>query len=225
MKITFNLQKFTRSEINKLSLVKNGDCGLYGYIYRLNEEECLKYYKVKIDDFQFYKLNDFTKYSFEAAVFPKRLVLVNNKFRGYIMDYVDGCRLDECTNMDFSLLVRLYKEYIDRILDEVSEERIEMLDVHSGNIMYDSKKEMFRSIDCEDWTIENLPVYQIRESNFRKLNLAFRSAITGDDFHFMKKITMDTDFVDYYESYREKIEIKSKKKILKVQDFINYYWR
>lgn len=223
--MTFNSQKLTRTEINKLELVKHGDCGLYGYIYRLNEEECLKYYKVRIDEFQFYKLNEFTQYSFNAAVFPRRLVLVDKKFKGYIMEYVDGYRLDECKDMDFSTVLRAYKEYIDTLLEELSEEKIEMRDVHAGNIMYDSKSGKFKSIDCEDWEVRNLPTHEIKESNFRKLNLAFRSAITEDDFHFMKKITMDTDFIDYYESYRKKIENKTKRKILVVQDYINNYWR
>lgn len=225
MGITFNAQKFTRYEINKLSLVKNGDCGLYGNIYRLNEEECLKYYKVSIDAYQYYKLNEFTQYYFESAVFPNRLVLVNKKFHGYIMDYVDGYRLDECNNMEFSTLLKLYKEYIDTILDELSEEKIEMFDVHSGNIMYDAINKKFKSIDCEDWEVINLPSYKIKENNFRKLNAALRSVITEDEFHFMKKITLDTDFIDYYESYRQKLEKKSKKKILVVQDFINSCWR
>lgn len=225
MGITFNAQKFTRYEINKLSLIKNGDCGLYGYIYKLNEEECLKYYKVHIDAYQYFKINEFTQYSFETAVFPNRLVLVDNKFRGYIMDYVEGYRLDECKDMEFSIILKKYKSYIDTILDELSEERIEMYDVHSGNIMYDAINNKFKSIDCEDWEVSNLSAQKIKENNFMKLNLAFRSILTEDDFCFMKKMTLDTDFIDYYESFRQKQEKKSKRKILVVKDFINSCWR
>lgn len=127
-----NLVKMSKSDIKKLSLVKNGDMGTTSKVYRLNDSECLKYFNYSMDEYDMYRLNKFTNLRFEGANLPNKLVIVNNKFRGYITDFINGESLETFNGLDYSEFVRSASTLLDNV-HGISMERIRILDSHEGN--------------------------------------------------------------------------------------------
>ena len=79
-----NIIRMSKNDIKKLKLVKNGNCGTTSKVYKLNDKECIKVFNNSMDEFDLYRMNRFTKMSFEGANLPKVLVLINNKSSSYV---------------------------------------------------------------------------------------------------------------------------------------------
>ena len=69
-----NVRNIDEKEIKKLKLVKHGDCGYFGRVYRLNELECIKIFYEKLSGYKINKYNEQTQFLFETARMPKYLV-------------------------------------------------------------------------------------------------------------------------------------------------------
>lgn len=213
-----NVQKLSRKDIYKLSLVKNGDIGTLSKVYRLNNLECLKIYKKAKDEYDLYRLNEFTKLKYEHVVMPNRLVIINNKFKGYIMDFINGTMLCDCEKLDFSFMLKKYKEFIDNVIDETVDDGIMLYDCNACNVIYDTEKQCFKLIDCDEWAIHTY--YRGNEiiQNYRMLHSTFNYLITNKynaleyDFY---------DFIDYFECLRQMEEKRLGIKIKTIGDFKN----
>lgn len=214
-----NVQKFTSSELDKLSLVKDGDTGHFGKIYRLNWDECIKIYNDTIDDFLVFSLNEKTNVSLETATMPKRLAVVDKKVKGYIMDYVFGPRLLDCMDYDYSKFIKTYGAFVKKASEEISLEGYSIIDASVGNIMLDLFKKEFKLVDTDLWKREDSCEYEeLLNRNFTELNLALFNRFLFLLGYDIAGLTPQDDFVDYYETLREDIEKRNNIKIKTLGD-------
>ena len=226
MKIkNFNIENYTNSFISNLSLVKNGDKGYFGKVYRLNDEECLKifndYNNEKFFGFNVEDLLEKTKYRFNTVVMPKKAVFVDEKYAGYIVDYIDGIALSECLDYDFSAVLVMYNNLIEKVVEEVSEAGFIMEDVNFSNIMVDPKTKDLRIIDTDFWKISKKHrVGTIKEINKNTLNKYFFRSIRSS-YYVIEKLQC-SDFISFFETMKKNIETSNNVKIKTLGDVIRY---
>lgn len=217
-----NLVKMSKSDIKKLSLVKNGDMGTTSKVYRLNDYECLKYFNYSMDEYDMYRLNKFTNLRFEGANLPNKLVIVNNKFRGYITDFINGETLETFNGLDYSEFVKSASTLLDNV-HNISMERIRILDSHEGNIMYNYDKGMLEITDPVEWCFDSVSSKdEVWNKNFRLVNATIRKYLFSTDDIYnpslyipdLSEIEPSSDFVSYYEEIRDKME---EAKVIKIK--------
>ena len=215
----FNVQKFTKDEIDKLKLVKNGETGHFGKVYRLNMDECIKIYNDPIDDFLMFNLNEKTNATLETAALPKRLAVIDKKVKGYTMDYIFGPRLLDCEDYDYSKFIELYGAFVKKASEEISLEGYSIIDASVGNIVLDVFRKEFRLIDTDLWKREDSCEYdELLNRNFTELNLALFNRFLFLLGYDIAGLRPQDDFVDYYETLREDIEKKNDIKIKTLGD-------
>lgn len=199
-----------REDVDKLKLVKNGQLGFLGRVYRLNKDECLKVFRNPIEEFDVPGYLELTKCDIPSAVLPKKLITIDDEFYGYVMDYVDGITLEDIKNMDYSYLLKAFSLFLKNVISETAECGILVQDTHSQNIMYDRKNHKFKSIDCDRWYRTYMDKEKTIKYNFREIIAGFVYALKLGAY---PTADMNTDFIDYYETIRENLEKKTKEKI------------
>lgn len=144
---------------------------------------------------------------------------VLNIFSGYISNYINGPMFCECDDYNYSDLLVLYSDFIKKACCEVSELNYVIQDCGSTNIMLDKSVNSFKLIDVDLWTKSvNRGLRDIRRINFNNLNATFARYVC---FMFDKYIDINTDYVDFFESYRADIEKKHNVKIKTISDMRN----
>ena len=204
-----------REDIDKLKLVKNGQIGFLSMVYRLNDDECLKVFRSPLEDYEMPGYLELANCNISSATLPKKLITIDDKFYGYIMDYVDGITLEDIKDMDYSYLLKTFNEYLKTILSETAECGFLVQDAHSQNMMYDRRAHKFKSIDCDRWFKTYMDKNKTIKYNFNEIMTGFVYALKLGSY---PTVDMKTDFVDYYESIRENLEKKSKTKIKTVEE-------
>ncbi|MGN0144317.1 MAG: hypothetical protein ACI398_04995 [Clostridium sp.] len=225
-----NVIRMSKNDIKKLKLVKNGNCGTTSKVYKLNDKECIKVFNNYMDEFDLYRMNRFTEMSFEGANLPKVLVLINNKFKASIMDYINGEMLSELTSIDYSTFIRIANELVQNV-KIISEERIRIFDSHTENIMYNYDTGKLVLTDPGEWSFDTLNTKEeITRKNFELINSSIRGHLFMTDSYLPSRfyipnladVSGNDDFIDYYEDLREKIEKAKKVKIKTVLDARRY---
>ena len=219
METVNNITNLSIKQISQLKLIKNGDIGANGKVYILNDMECLKVFDEPKDFYDVDKFRKFTTYEFETANMPKELVYIANVFSGYISDYIDGPMLCDCDDFDFSEVLALYVDFIKKACFEISERKIVISDTGCTNILFDKSTNKFKMIDPDLWSIQNdITIPIIRKLNFNNLDIAFCTYVFG----VIKKYpNINTDYIDFYESYKKQIEEKCKTKLKTIGDIRN----
>lgn len=212
-----NVQKLCKKEINGLSLVKNGDVGSFSNVYKLNETECIKIFKKPKDYYELLRFNELTKLKYDKVILPKMLAIINKKFRGYTMDFIDGNILCYCFGYDFSLFIKKYKEFVDNVIDQISDDGIILYDCNSSNIMFDEINNCFVLIDPDEWSKHSIYDTDIKKKNYRMLVNTFYNFMFKDT---IEPFDVDADFIDFYETKRYAKEKDTKIKINTIRDFI-----
>lgn len=211
------VSKMSLNYIKKLELVKNGNDGLTSTIYKLNDHECIKLFKSSLSEFELYRYNEFCKLNLECAVLPELLYLINNKFRAYKMRLIDGPKLSNIdTNIEYSKLLKLYKNLMDETLEETVENGIIIYDCHDENIMYDKKCDKLLHIDIGEWSIENSDKKVVREKNERLMIYTLDNLLSYGECEVMP---VGTDLIDFYEERRQQLESINHQKIKTLVDF------
>ncbi|MGN1000611.1 MAG: hypothetical protein ACI4OG_01585 [Bacilli bacterium] len=225
-----NVIRMSKNDIKKLKLVKNGNCGTTSKVYKLNDKECIKVFNNYMDEFDLYRMNRFTEMSFEGANLPKVLVLINNKFKASIMDYINGEMLSELTSIDYSTFIRIANELVQNV-KIISEERIRIFDSHTENIMYNYDTGKLVLTDPGEWSFDTLNTKEeITRKNFELINSSIRGHLFMTDSYLpscfyipnLVDISVDDDFIDYYEDLKEKIEKTKNVKIKTILDSRRY---
>lgn len=214
-----NIEKFTKEEIKNLELVKNGNIGFNSIVYRLNDKECVKIFRKNAETncfYSVYKATKFMKCKFETAEMPKRLAVVDNKYSGYVLNYINGPMLEECTNYNFSDMLLLYSKFIEQATREISDEGILIVDPNAYNILLDKKGQKLKLIDSDNWVIKNKKAAgELREQNFKALAQTFSCFAFSNLFC---DLDIDGDFIDYFESRKNKLQKEKHIKIKTISD-------
>ncbi len=221
MDIDFNIKKISQTKLDKLELVKNGSCGHFGKVYRLNRRECIKIFYSKFDAPFMKRLNEQTMVKFKTAQMPKYLVDLDGDVRGYVTDYVKGNTLVDSLDCDFSQFLKTYSKFIKTASQEISEGKYLIRDASSTNLLLNNKATSIKLVDTDWWCRKDImTVKELISKNFNELNAAvfnrFLFLLSYDIFD----LTINDDFVDYYESVREDIENKKNVKIKKLGDIL-----
>ena len=220
-----NIVKIKSSELLGLKLVNNGDLGSTSRVYHYGENECIKIFNHNMDSFDLYRMNELTNLSIEGANLPKKLVLLRNKFRAYIMDYINGVMLSQLEEMNFDEVLALFTTLIDTS-DNLGEEKIRIYDVHDDNIMYNYDKKILELIDPVEWNRCMKSTKVIKEENFKMINIALRTYLFFGS-NYLLPILVDYDFpelkrtddyIDYYQTLKENLERKTSSKIKTIDD-------
>ncbi len=93
------------------------------------------------------------------VILPKEKVYIKKELRGYITDYVEGYTPWEFKNKDINIR-GIEEEDIKRACNIAREDvraisnlKVYMRDLHSGNMVYDVKRKVFCFIDTDLWSI------------------------------------------------------------------------
>ena len=217
-----NIERFTDKEIKSLSLVRNGKIGFNSVVYRLNDKECLKVFrnsKGLSNLYGMYKVGKLMEYTFETAEMPKRLALIDNKYNGYVLNYIDGPMLEECIDYDFSKILHLYSELIEKATNEISEQGILLVDINAYNILLDKTNNKLKLIDSDTWIINSKKsIGHLKSLNFKNMAQTFSCFALSDLFC---DLDMDGDFVDYFETRKNEIEKRKHIKTKTISDMRN----
>ena len=217
-----NIVKMSFGYIKKLELVKNGDAGVDCKVYHLNNKECIKLFNHSKDIFELKRYHEYTELDFSCAALPKKLYLINNKFRAIKTEYVNGDMLSEINpDMEYSKYLSLSKILLEAS-KEISEEGIVVYDAHSNNIMYNYDKDKFVIVDQGEWSSNRIHSEEAKCLNFRILNNTLRSELFDSPFSIgmlKKSLDMYDDYIDFYETEIELVEKKIGKKIITIDEF------
>lgn len=227
---TLNFIKMKKSDLKSLSLVKNGDMGTTSRVYRLNDSECLKFFNYPMDEYDMHRLNKFTNLKLEGANLPNKLVIVNNKFRGYTTDFINGESLETFDGLDYSEFIKCASTFLDNIYN-ISMQGIRILDSHEGNIMYNYDKEMLEITDPVEWCFDSINSKEvICIKNFRLVNATIRKYLFYTDDIYnpslyipnLSELTLNDDFISYYEKIKDEMEKVKGVKIKTIFDARRY---
>ena len=214
-----NIEKFTMEEIKNLELVKNGSIGFNSIVYRLNDKECVKIFRKNVKTncvYGVYKTSKFMKCSFETAEMPKRLAIVDNRYSGYVLNYINGPMLEECADYDFSEMLLLYSKFIEKATIEISDEGILIIDSNAYNILLDEKEKKLKLIDSDSWIIKNKKMaLELKGKNFKTLAQTFSCFAFSSLFC---DLDINGDFIDYFESRRKELQKEKHVKIKTISD-------
>lgn len=222
MNMNLNIKKISNIEISKLKLVKNGDCGHFGRVYRLNRKECLKVFNTKFNDKFVKVISEQTKFSFDNVEMPKQLVEVDGTIKGYITNYIKGNNLVDSLDCDYTKFLIIYSNFIKNATQEISSEKYLITDASSTNIMINNRQTLVKLVDTDLWRRRyDLSCFDIVEKNFNELNAAVFNRFLFLLNYDLFKLKINDDFVDYYECVREDIEKKRNVKIKTLGDLLN----
>ena len=223
MDIKFNVKKISEKSISKLHLVKNGDCGHFGRVYRFSDSECLKVFNEPFSDYRIKLLNEQTNFSFETVQMPKYLVKMKNKINGYVTDYVEGKRLCDSLDCDFSEFLKMYSKFIKKTAVEATEAKYMIVDASSKNVMIDEANSCIKLVDTDLWDKRKDWDYdRLIEQNFSELNGSIFNGFLFLLSYDIFDLTIHDDFIDYYETIREEIEHKKNVKIKTLGDLVKW---
>ena len=213
-----NIISINYDYLNKLSVVnKNGS---FSTIYKLNDGKCLKIWKEEMG-YDIEEFSKFTKLKINCAIFPEKLVLLDGKFMGYTMNYVNGVDLESCDNFDYSLVVKKYTDLINMVTNELAELGIMINDVHSENIIWDNHYNKFTMIDIDRWYFSDVKKRIVAKCNFNEMRDFFASFIfdNGNPYYYdALNIDSEIDFINFYENTKYDIEKIEGKKIDNLND-------
>lgn len=161
-------------DINFKCLEEDGFCLGYGSTSQV--------YKFKLPDGKFYALkvfNEFMRQSLESFeeklkinidsyISPKRILYVNDKFSGYLMDY---CRNYDLSRRNLYIPVEDYARNANKLIDDtnkLSELKYTIYDTFISNVMYDKG---FKMIDMDDYSRNtDKSIEEVKKLNIERLN-------------------------------------------------------
>ncbi len=225
-----NLVNMKNSDLKNLKLVKNGDIGTTSKVYRLNQFECLKVFNSSMSEYDMYRLNKFTNMSFEGVNLPTKLVIVDKKFRAYIMDFINGESLETFSSLEYSEFIKCASILLQNV-KYISFDKIRIFDSHEGNIMYNYDNGMLEITDPVEWSFDALNTKEdVLNKNFKLVNAVIRRYLFLTDGIYnaslyipnLGEIGPNDDFISYYEDIREKIEKAKGVKIKTIFDSRRY---
>lgn len=211
----YNFETIKKKEIETLKLIKNGDLGFFSNVYQINDNECLKIFKLPKYNKEIKKFSYFSRYNIEGCVLPKRLYSMNRKFYGYSMDLINGVLLNEISDMNYSDYIFKTKEILTETVTQLSECGIKIQDASDKNIMYDKINNCFKIIDCDYWQHTNDTLKELKSHNYKVLNFELSSYLFGCCYILPK---MEDDYVEYCEEIRSFLENKFDYKIKTIND-------
>lgn len=221
-----NIIKTNSKDLKRFPIVSTN--GNFANIYRYDDKSCLKIWKEDLD-YNISKFNRFSNMNINCAAFPEKLVFVDNSFKGFTMQYIDGICMKDCCNFDFSFVLNKFYSLILEQIDELGENRILIGDVYSENIMWDKKSNRFVAIDVDNWDLLSLTKGIVNNYNFGEMVQFFASFIfdNGNPYYcddaFNMNISMD--FIDFYESMRYDLQKESDTELRTVTDVRQYLRR
>lgn len=126
----------------------------------------LKIFRTRKDEYDKDKWNKLSDLKTNYFAFPIDIIYIRNVIKGYTMYKKDGLIFDE---LDIDILI---KDFIDALkkleydLRIISENNIKILDLHTGNILYDSIEKAINIIDSDEYghlcIYNDLYVYNVR---------------------------------------------------------------
>ena len=214
----YNVESIDCDILHDATFIKDG---ANGEVYRLGVNECIKLWNWNSTLCSFYvdKLNKFTNLSVKCAVFPKKIIFMKGKIQGYMMDYIEGSTIDDCSTMEFSKFIYLYDKLLQNIRVELSRNSIRVTDIKSDNIMYDVVNDEFRCIDVDAWSFYDAKKFKrdVYDINFRQFKYVLEREMLG--LSSQSSIQANDNLIEFYEGLRDKKEQMLGVKIKTVNDF------
>lgn len=103
-----------------------------GMVFKL-----FKYNDIDISDDFYTKINRISSISNDTYIAPQKLLIINDKIRGYFYPYVNAHTLRGISsNTKISELFKSYEKLVEDT-KEVSNKNFRLYDLHSGNILFD----------------------------------------------------------------------------------------
>lgn len=209
-------RKISKSTLSNLNLVKDGNCGKNGSVFRYSDDKCIKIFSEPMSIGETIKIGQLSKYSFDYASMPEEIVLLNCKPIGYLMNYINGDNLSKNYKLKFDDFLELSSDLILNAF-ELSYIGLFITDSHSKNIILSDDKLVL--VDTDSWMID-YDIDTVRKNNFLNLDrtfckLMFGIEYSGIDYYDIKK---KKDYIDYYYKYKKNFEKNSKIKVKYIND-------
>lgn len=126
----------------------------------------LKIFRTRKDEYDKDKWNKLSKLKTNYFAFPIDIIYIRNVIKGYTMYKKDGLIFDE---LGIDILIKDFIEALKKLeydLRIISENNIKILDLHTGNILYDSNENVINIIDSDEYghlcIYNDLYVYNVR---------------------------------------------------------------
>ena len=126
----------------------------------------LKIFRTRKDEYDMDKWNKLSELKTNYFAFPIDIIYIRNVIKGYTMYKKDGLIFDE---LDIDILIKDFIEALKKLeydLRIISENNIKILDLHTGNILYDSNEKAINIIDSDEYghlcIYNDLYVYNVR---------------------------------------------------------------
>lgn len=126
----------------------------------------LKIFRTRKDEYDIDKWNKLSELKTNYFAFPIDIIYIRNVIKGYTMYKKDGLIFDE---LDIDILIKDFIEALKKLeydLRIISENNIKILDLHTGNILYDSSEKAINIIDSDEYghlcIYNDLYVYNVR---------------------------------------------------------------
>lgn len=168
-------------DLNKKNIIDGGDTGLYGNIYSIGEDKCLKRLKhlgdidhIIISWIRDLKLKNF--YEIYDILFDKK-----GNFNGYIMKYYKKEEIDILSMPTSYTLNNMYNIY--KSILKLTEEHIHVSDMHEGNVILDSSN--VTVIDVDLYHFSSFMLYdKLLEFNVNAVRSLFKRIYFKDIFEY-----------------------------------------
>lgn len=231
-KILINGLDIDISQYN-LKLIKDGDIGLYGKVYRLNDKECLKIYDYNThfkNEVPINMLLELSELDIDCVINPKKIIISEkeldyNKYAyGYIMNYIDGKNLNNIDRVKVKTFLEMLSELFN-VVKEISKEKLVIQDCHLGNLMLPNDINKIHFIDIDNWHFDRQQSKNfVYKTNFEYVNHSIMIRLLSYKYDKIEgKINEETDIIDFYSSFIEK-ECKEKRmKIKTIRDLKNMF--
>lgn len=146
----------------ELRVLKNSKYGTNSKLYIYNANELLKVFKKPHSVNELLELEELKDLNIPTLVNPNKYLNINGQFFGYSMNHVKGRMLFYINDLNIrKLLLALLKIEKDLIL--LANKGFVADDLNPGNILYSSKTQEIKLIDCES--------YKKNETNSIEINI------------------------------------------------------
>lgn len=119
---------------------------------------------------------------YDGFTFPEQLVFINEFFKGYLKQYIEGVTLDKISSLtEIKQLVVALKQFESSLMDLSYDRELYVYDLNLHNLIYDGKK--IYDIDTDPIAPFDFPITNPYYENIKELANSFNGIFLSDECH------------------------------------------
>ena len=119
---------------------------------------------------------------YDGFTFPRQLVFVNEVFKGYLKQYIDGISLDNLSGLtDVKKLITALKKFEDSLKELSYDKCLYVYDLNLRNLLYTKENKIY-DIDTDSISPFDFPVINPWYENMKELSNPLADSFIGGEF-------------------------------------------